>query len=212
MNKLSSGVILALALSLTACAGGMADNRTLNSVHQPVVSRANYALDLSLTPGGSLPVQQQQVLSEWFDAMDLGYGDRVSLDNPGGSLAARSMVEAVASRYGLEVADAAPVTTGNIAPGGLRVVVSRSSARVPGCPDWAGKQENNFNNATSRNFGCALNSNLAAMIADPEDLVHGKESDGTADVSHGAKAAKKYREAAPGSGSLGGSSATGGGE
>ena len=25
------------------------------------------------------------------------------------------------------------------------------------------------------NYGCAVNSNLAAMIANPEDLVHGRE-------------------------------------
>ena len=28
------------------------------------------------------------------------------------------------------------------------------------------------------NFGCAVNCNLAAMVANPEDLVHGREGTG----------------------------------
>ena len=34
-------------------------------------------------------------------------------------------------------------------------------------PDW--------DNKTDADFGCGVNSNIAAMVADPEDLVHGRE-------------------------------------
>lgn len=215
MKTVSSAAVLALGLSLSACASGPSiENRSLNSVHQPIVERSNYALDLALTSGGSLPVQEQKQLADWFDAMNLGYGDRISVDDPSGSLAARSMVEAVASNYGLQLAGTAPVTAGTVAPGSIRVVVTRSQAYVRGCPDWTTKYENNVRNATSSNFGCATNSNMAAMIADAEDLVEGKDSGPNRDVSGGAKAVETLRNSS-GSGAgggLGGSSSSGGGE
>lgn len=211
MKTLSSTILLAAGLSLTAC-GPMPENRTLNSVHQPVVSRTNYALDLYTTGSGALPVQEQQKLTDWFNAMDLGYGDRVSVENPAGNAAAFSMVEAITSRHGLLVSDQAPVTSGAVAPGAMRVIVTRSSARVPGCPDWSYKGEANFNNATSRNFGCAINGNIAAMVADPEDLVSGKQGDGNMTVTTGNKAINTYRDATPtGGGGLKESSTAGGG-
>ncbi len=212
MKTVSSSVVIALGLTLSACNTPTVDNRTLNSVHQPVIERQTYSLDVGVSPGGSLPVQDQRQLTEWFDAMDLGYGDRVSLDDPGGNVAARAMVEAVASRYGLLVSDDAPVTAGQVVPGMMRVIVTRSTAYVPGCPDWASKYENNILNSTSSNFGCATNSNLAAMIADPEDLVNGKDSGSNRDVAGGAKAVQTYRDATPtGSGGLKESSTAGDG-
>ncbi|WP_438726938.1 CpaD family pilus assembly protein [Parasphingorhabdus sp. DH2-15] len=209
-NKTISSVLIAgLALSAAACTSNTASNRTLNSVHQPVVSRTNVVLDLQ-TRGGTLPVVEQQRLAEWFDAMDLSYGDRVSIEDPSTNRGVRALVEAAASRHGILVSETAPITVGNIASGNVRVVVSRSSARVPGCPDWSSVSETNFNNATSSNFGCAFNSNVAAMVADPEDLVRGNGS-GTSDADTASKAIRTQREAAPtGANGLRGTTTTGG--
>ena len=198
IHILTSGAMIALGVSLAACSSTPgAENRTLYSVHQPVVERAVYALDLNLASGGTLPVSQQQQLGQWFDAMNLGYGDRISIDNPGGSSSAQSIVEAVASNYGLLVSETAPVTQGTVLPGTLRVIVTRSSAYVPGCPDWSRNLENNYKNAASSNFGCAVNANLAAMIADPEDLVKGKSGESSTDAAVALKAIDTYRNAKP---------------
>jgi pilus assembly protein CpaD len=203
---------IATGLSLTAC-GNMATNRTLNSVNQPVVERTNYALDLNAY-SGSLPMSEQQRLSQWFEAMDLGYGDRVAIDDPmnSGSAGTLDMVEAIASRHGVKVDEIAPITVGNIVPGTVRVVVTRSKAKVPGCPDWSSSSEINYNNATSSNYGCATNSNLAAMIANPEDLVRGQTGSDTSIAIGSDKAIKTYREATPtGAGGLKESSTQAGG-
>ena len=80
---------------------------------------------------------------------------------------------ALARPLGLLLDSAVPVTEGMVAPGNLRVVITRASAYVPGCPDWSSKSSINMKNATSSNYGCALNSNLAAMVADPNDLIKG---------------------------------------
>jgi len=52
-------------------------------------------------------------------------------------------------------------------------VVSGNRAYVPNCPNW-GSGPIDSASRTDANYGCAVNSNLAAMIADPQDLLHGK--------------------------------------
>ena len=104
---------------------------------------------------------------------------------------------ALAARHGLLVSDDAPVTAGTIAPGAARVVVSRSTATVPGCPDWSTKSDTNLNNATYSNYGCATNSNMAAMVADPEHLLHGATGTGETVVMSSSKAISSYREQKP---------------
>lgn len=196
MRAYHAAIAAAAVLTLSGC-GNMASNRSLESVHQPVVSRNNYTLDLDAA-GGSLPQQEQRRLAEWFQAMDLGYGDRVSIDDPSGrNVVVKSAIEAAASRHGLLVNDIAPVTTGEIAPGAVRVVVTRSTAEVPGCPDWKSKLEMNYRNATSSNYGCSVNANVAAMVANKEDLVRGEPGTLTNPTQRSDTAIKQYREATP---------------
>lgn len=191
-KAVSAAFALSLALSLSAC-GGMAANPTLESVHQPVVERTNYVLDVTTGPGG-LSVPEQRRLSGWFDAMNLRYGDKIYIDDPLASNATHSAVEAVAARYGMLLHDGAPVTEGYVNAGTARIIVTRTSASVPGCPDWRNNSDTNFANGTSHGYGCAINSNLAAMVADPEHLVKGATGSGETVVMSSTKAIDAYRE------------------
>ena len=186
----------ALTLALGVGLSGCATNRGLESLNQPEVSRTNYTLDVG-SYGGGVPLAEQRRLAGWFETLDLRYGDRISVDDPGVDGAAREAIAAIAARYGLLVGEDAPVTTGQIAPGTVRVVVSRSSATVPNCPNWAAKSDTNLNNATYTNYGCAVNSNLASMVADPEHLLHGAKGTGETVVMSSSKAIGSYREAKP---------------
>ena len=190
-----TALALSLGLALAGC-GGMPGNRSLESLHQPVVQRANYTLDVTTGPGG-LSFSEQRRLAGWFDAMDLRYGDRVTIDDPLQSGASRAVVESLVSRYGLLVGGDAPVTPGYVNAGTVRVVVSRSKATVPGCPDWSANSDVNLANATSSNYGCANNGNLAAMVANPEHLIQGDGSTSSTLVMSSTKAIDTYREAKP---------------
>lgn len=194
-KALASALTLSLGLALAGC-GGMPSNRQLESIHQPVVERTNYTLDVNAGPGG-LSLPEQRRLAGWFEAMDLRYGDRVAIDDPAHSGAARSAVEAVASRFGMLVGEDAPVTPGYVNAGMVRVIVTRSSAHVPGCPDWSAKSDTNLGNGTSTNYGCSVNSNIASMVADPEHLIQGANSTGRTVVMSSTKAIDSYREAKP---------------
>ncbi|MDN3646076.1 CpaD family pilus assembly protein [Pontixanthobacter aestiaquae] len=208
-RKLAGVLALSIGLTLGAC-GGMPTNRSLDSVKQPVIERTNYTLDVRAGAGG-LSIPEQQRLSGWFEAMDLRYGDRVSIDDPMSSNATREAVSKLASRHGILINQGAPVTAGYVDPGNVRIVITRSNAYVPGCPDWSAKSDMNYNNATSPGYGCATNSNIAAMVANPEDLIKGQEGTGETVVSTSNKAIDSYRNQAPtGEGGLA-EGATGGG-
>jgi pilus assembly protein CpaD len=192
---LAGAITLSLGLALSAC-GTMPANHSLESVRQPVVARTNYTLDVQSGPDG-LSIPEQRRLAGWFEAMDLRYGDRIAIDDPSYGGAARASVEAVAARYGLLVSDTAPVTPGAVPPGAARVVVTRTTASVPGCPDWSMKSDFSMNNATSPGYGCAINGNLASMVADPEHLIHGEKGTGETTVLTSSKAIDSYRQAKP---------------
>ncbi len=194
-KTVQTALALSLGLALTGC-GGMASNSSLESIHQPVVSRTNYTLDVTTGPGG-LSIPEQRRLAGWFETLNLKYGDRISVDDPLSSGATHSAVEAVASRYGLLVSDDAPVTPGYVNAGTARIVVSRSSATVPGCPDWSSNSDTNLRNGTSGNYGCATNGNFAAMVANPEHLIKGENGTGETVVVSATKAIDSYRAAPP---------------
>ncbi|HUD28355.1 MAG TPA: CpaD family pilus assembly protein [Novosphingobium sp.] len=206
----AGGLVLALGLALAGC-GGVPSNRSMNSVHQPVVERTDYTLDVT-TSGSGLAYGEQARLAGWFDAMGLKYGDRVTIDDPSGSAATRSVVEALASRHGILLGEAAPQTAGYVTTGTARVIVTRSRASVPSCPDWSAKSDFNPTNGLSSNYGCATNTNLAAMVANPEDLVRGADDSGMTTAATATKAIDAYR-AAPttGKGSTVAASGTAGG-
>lgn len=194
--------ILIAALGSTLLLGGCGGtkNRGLESVHQPVVARTDYVFDVA-TSGNALAAGEAQRLAGWMQSLKLGYGDHVAIDDPnangyGGGI--RDDVQAQAARYGLLVSDEAPVTSAPVTPGTVRVVVSRVRATVPGCPDFSRTRQPEFESNTSSNQGCSINSNLAAMIANPTDLVVGQAGGETTDAYTASKAINSYRKAAPG--------------
>jgi pilus assembly protein CpaD len=200
MNRTAGAAIaLSLGLVLSACTtnGTVPElNRSLDSVRQPVVDQQTYALDLAATSSG-LPVSEQRRLADWFESMNLRYGDRIGIDDAMASAGVRGDVAKIAGRYGLLIGDGAPVTQGFIDPGKVRVVVTRSRAYVPGCPDWSEHVAEYGNNTTAPGFGCAINGNLAAMIADPQQLLHGAAGTGDTVIMSSTKAIQTYREAKP---------------
>lgn len=195
----ASALALSLGLGLAACGADGPQNRTLYSVKQPVVERTNFTFDVAASAGG-LNITEQQRLAAWFETLDLGYGDRIAVDDAMNSAGVRDDVAALAGRYGLLLSEAAPVTEGFIDPGSARVVVTRSTASVPGCPDWSDQFGTSLGNDTADGFGCAVNSNLAAMIADPEHLLEGASGTGETTVMTSNAAIDAFREREPSGG------------
>lgn len=188
--------VVALLIGAGVARAGGPVNRSVDSVHQPIVSRTDYVLDVATTQSG-LARGEVDRLAGWFDGLGLGYGDTITLDDPAGwhGGAAQDTVGGVVARYGMLVShEPAPITVGHPAPGAIRVVVSRAVASVDGCPDYRRGNFADIAGSTASNYGCATAVNLAAMIADPQDLVEGHAYD-RADANLSLKAIKAYRDA-----------------
>lgn len=56
------------------------------------------------------------------------------------------------------------------------VTVRTLAVKLPDCPNWSDRPGRNYQNAASSNFGCATVTNLGLMVADPEDLIEGREN------------------------------------
>ena len=195
MNKKLA--ILPLAALAAACANHVAYDepaRGSAAVNVPVVSFTNYAYDVA-APGGRISAAEEQRLDAWFSTLRLGYGDSIYVDGTGYGV--RDDVARIAGRYGLLVSEGAPVTQGQVPAGSARIVVSRASASVPGCPNWSERASPNWNNRQMPSYGCAVNGNLAAMVANPADLVRGRDGAPTADNQTSNRAIQSYRDAKP---------------
>lgn len=182
----------AIAMPLGTAQAG---NRGVESIHQPIVQRDDHVMDVS---GNGLDPVEISHIQQWFDAIGLAYGDRISIDTSVGAPSSNNDIAAIVGRYGLFVSNGAPVTEGAIAPGNVRIVVSRATASVPDCPDYSRSSQPNFTASASSNYGCAINSTLAAMVANPEDLVNGRTSPGS-NPETATKAIRIWRNADPSS-------------
>ena len=195
MRRNLIAVLLASAVAACTTPDNGPASRGLESVNQPVLNRSTFAIDLA-APGGVLPAAEMARLDGWFRGLDLGYGDSIAVDGAYAASAGAQVAE-LAGTYGMMVLPAAPVTAGVVPQDMVRVVVSRTRAEVPGCPNWEQPASPNYTNKTMPNFGCGVNSNLAAMVADPEDLFHGREGSVAGDAATAAKAVQYYRQTPP---------------
>ena len=163
---------LGLILGLTGCG---ADNRSLESVHQPVVQRTDYTFDIPVSNGLSDTAAKQ--VSAWLDGLEPGYSDTISIDASFAVLSQHTAAQLadLVAQYGLKISSPPPVTQGTPLPGELRIILTRQSAQVPGCPDWQRPSFLTSAGQTTSNYGCATNGNFAQMIADPSDLLSGRK-------------------------------------
>ena len=194
----STFLLIALGSALAGCSNTArpdVPSAGVAEVHVPVVTSADYVFDAA-APGGALSPGEGERLNGWFQGLGIGYGDTVYVD-AGYAPAARAQVSAIAGRYGMLVTAGAPVTTGQVRPGSVRVVVARRRASVPGCPNWNQTSQPDWDNKSLPNSGCGVNSNLAAMVADPEDLIHGREGAVVEDSRTATRAVDLYRSTPP---------------
>ena len=113
MNRAPSLAAIALGLALAGC-GPV--NRGVATVHQPVVTRADYTLDVGVDAGG-LRYGEERRLNAWFESLHLGYGDRVSVDDPAPSAGHRAAIAEAAGHYGVIVNQTPPITEGAVSLG-----------------------------------------------------------------------------------------------
>ena len=207
MTKMSRKALVrlgALAMLALPFAAQARTNRSVDSVHQPVVSHTAFTYDVQASPEGALSASEARRLDDWFMSIGLSYGDQVAIVTDGWSTPSlRDGIADVVARHGMLVGEDSSAAAGAAPDGSVRLIVRRATASVPGCPDWSSKAETSMSLGASSNYGCGVNSNLAAMVANPEDLVRGQSSDSDLRTATSDRAISTYRNKAPtGSGDL----------
>lgn len=196
---LRTALIAAAALPLANCSEEGPYNRGLTSVHQPVVTYATYLYDVRIDEGSGLSASEQGRLAGWLDSLGVAYGDKVAIATGGAAipLSAQQDIADMLGRRGMMVGEDSSAVAGIAPAGSVRLILRRASASVPGCPDWRSKQESDMVGGASSNFGCATNGNLAAMVANPEDLVRGESTNSDLRTATSTRAIETYRAKAP---------------
>lgn len=75
----------------------------------------------------------------------------------------------------------------------VELVIERYLVTLPACPDWSRESGTDFSNQPHSNLGCATQTNLGLMVAEPRDLVRGRTL-GPADGVHQAEGIVRYRQ------------------
>ena len=185
----------AFALALAAC-GHQPIGHSLHSARQPVVERSHYTLDLAAGVEG-LAGDEQRQLAQWLASLSLGHGDRVAVAGISLNEALRADIAAIAGNQGLVLDDRPPIIVGPTASGQVRVVATRARAFVPGCmgADEHGRSDRRL--SAFEDFGCSVNGNLAAMVADPAHLLTGARAARDPVATSATKAIEAYRRQEP---------------
>ena len=170
-------LILTAAITLGGCTsnGNDAYNTTFNEPPRATASKVQYSHDVRFD-GSSLGMDERERLEGFLAQINLHRSDSVYLIAGsrsatgklllGDYLSGRGVsIRSPRSDFGLKIPSADSVS----------IVVRRYVATLPGCPDWTGAL-NSYSNTPSSNWGCATATNLGLMVAEPGDLVHGRDA------------------------------------
>ncbi len=180
MNTRRLGMILALgaAVALAGCnmreqmydgqMGYIPENP--NEVYPIEVVDGAARLTLPVK-SGRLSARDEETLAR-FAAEASGIPSPVIISRPKGSLNAElvaARATAVLKRYGVAPQRIRHVTRKG-RKGGVIITYKRKFAVTKECGDWSKPVTVTGDNRPYRNFGCAQQHNLAAMVANPEDF------------------------------------------
>lgn len=166
-----------LALSLSALLGACAPVTSYTEAEAPKnlkLDSTTTQLDVRFVPGSAaLSAVDAARLSRLVASGGIAPSDRVIIAAAGGPELAHQRVASIASillHYGVVgFASQLPDVPANHAV----LEVGRTLVTLPACPNWSKPSASDFENQPSSNFGCANETNLGMMVANPSDLASG---------------------------------------
>lgn len=178
MRTLSLALVLLL---LVACGSG--HTRSAAELEK------DYAFDV-VTDRAAIPAGPDgRVALDLFLARNgARYGDRLVVDADAETRADLRRRYAIAGIRVLAAPGVVPHPSG-----AFQAVFSRLIVTPPACGDWSEGTGEDFDNQPHPNFGCAQKANLARMVADPHDLIAGRDPEGPYDSRADAYAVRAYR-------------------
>lgn len=201
---------LMLTLSLAACATPRMVEQgqsvpTEADLHKITVSQTGARLEVPVAGATGLSAEATAQVDEFGADYRAGGHGPLLVSTPTGSAdadAAARVAQSVRMRLvetGVSFAAIAGGTYDAAGRSGAPIVLSytRYEAQAPDCqPLWTIDIGKSLDNRVTKNFGCSINANLAAMIADPADL-RGPRPEEPRDAARRDVVLGKYREGEP---------------
>jgi len=202
VGKLYSGrsvLVVAGMMLLSGCDLAMShieDWSSIPEMRKPVASRAFYTHDVLFGPSEvTVNDSEGKRLKEFVDNAHIGETDKVYLvsgDNRFGKLRTQA-IGALLAASNIKIASLPGRVGIGVPPGdAISVVISRYVVTLPACPDWTSERFT-YNNVPTSNWGCANAVNLGRMVANPGDLVRGRDP-GSFDGEYATRSIDLYRK------------------
>lgn len=192
MKPFSRKILAALGVLLLAgCASTASDWSEVQTPKQNKVEPVRLVHDVRFTSGAQISTTEMAQLDGFIARHDLGYGDRVYVltdANGASSQRARNVLNYMKA-HGIAAIGLSSVEA---QPGVVRVVVNRHIVVPPTCPDWSKPMTSDYSNTPMSNLGCSTAANLGTMVADPSELIQGRQP-GAADADASSGAIRRYR-------------------
>jgi pilus assembly protein CpaD len=176
VKTLSLGVAI-LAVPLSACANNGVGVAQTSFTESMAFLRVNIIHEARFAPNSPrLNQKQDDALNAFLTRTKVRVGENVQIEapfDPNDHIAKlrQDLLHKYFQAKGLHTSSVAlPGTKAHR----IRIISEREIAQMDNCMKWAAPERSDTNNAPSRNLGCATATNLIAMIADPQDLFHGR--------------------------------------
>ncbi|MGE0747669.1 MAG: CpaD family pilus assembly lipoprotein [Rhodospirillales bacterium] len=216
-HRLATAAALALAAAIAACAP---PTQHWSPSEAPKANKVdwvqfNHAVVFP-TGATALPASEREMLDRFMMESAVAYGDQVRISASGAAQTPAQQTQAerreaaiidyFRSRNVIATRGPRP-RDGSPADATVTVAVGRYVVTPPKCPDWSKPSGFDPENTTGSNYGCATQTNLGLMLADPGDLLRGREL-GPADGRFAQGAQERYQTNAPSKFLLPGSTST----
>jgi pilus assembly protein CpaD len=146
--------------------------------------------DVRFPSGAQITSGEMAQLDAFINRHDIGYGDRVYvLANASNARQRTTNVINYMKAHGIA---AVGLNSVEAQPGMVRIVINRHIVVPPNCPDWSKPMTSDYSNTPMSNLGCSTTANLGAMVADPGELIQGRQA-GAADAEESTGAIRRYR-------------------
>lgn len=195
---LRTAVLLATA-GLAACAApfngpdAITDERLIYPI---TVAPHMETLRVPYSAGGMTPDMDERLTAFTRDYLEHGNG-ALSVSVPYGDESARRYYATRLSQLGVPAWRIMIGSTETASQAGaVELSYIRYAAASPPCGDWSKNMGDTSANLNGPNFGCATQHNIAAMVADPRDLVAPRRED-AADAQRRMTVFDKYRKGQP---------------
>ena len=177
LNRLYPVVIASVGVMLSGCQL----NSALDDTYEPTSVAERYPIEVKTAtfktglkaPTGHLNTNQTNAVADFAIEAKRTGSPKVQILYPSGNGASRALANNIAAtitNYGVPKnrISVKPIRGGANEP--IQLVLTRKVAVTKECGDWSEDLSSNYYNRPHPNFGCAQQHNIAAMVANPEDL------------------------------------------